>query len=159
MKRYQFTLATVLRARQAQEQLARASLMLAHQAAHRAAEAVAESRAHYESAAVPTGGGFMAQRELWELAGQAVVQAQQAEAEAQATVASAMTGYLDAARAVSVIEHLDERRREEHALAAQREEANSVDELVTSRYGRDRARRQGPAAAGNVGSGEEGAEP
>lgn len=155
MKRYQFNLATVLWARQAQEDVARARLMMAHQAAQQAAEALAESRAHYGSAAAINDERFMAGRQLWELAGLEVTDARQAEEGARSAVAEAMSKYLEAARAVSVIEHLDERRRDEHALAAQREEANTTDEIVTSRFGRS----SGVAHPGRRGARAPGAKP
>jgi len=155
MKRYEFTLAAVLRARQAQEKVALAQLMLARQMEAEAAKTLSDSQAHYGSAATGGGGeGFLAERERWELAGQAVSLAGKAETEAQAGVASALDRYLAAARAVSVVEHLDDRRREEHAAAVQHEEANLVDELVTSRYARARAGR--PAWPGANGGQEAG---
>ena len=52
-----------------------------------------------------------------------------------------MENYVATARDVTVLERLDQRRRE-HALAAQRAEAAEVDELVTVRHARQAARTQ-----------------
>jgi len=139
MKRYQFNLASVLRARRAQEDVARADLLRAHQSATRAARAVAESRVHYQAAAAASGAEFRAHREMWVLAGQSVVEAETTEDEARAGVVSAMDNYLGARRAVDVLQHLDQAKREEHAAAVQHEEAAAIDELVVTRHARQRA--------------------
>lgn len=140
MKRYQFGLTNVLRARRAQEDVAKAGLIQAHQAAVRAARAVSETRAHYQAAAAASGAEFQLHRQMWELAAQSVTNAEKAEQEAHREVRKATDKYLESARAVSVIEHLDQARREEHATALQREEASLVDELVTAKHVRDIAR-------------------
>lgn len=135
MKRYQFSLATVLRARRAHEDLARADLMRAHQSAARAAAAVAESRAHYAAASSAAAGAeFRAHRELWVLAGQAVTGSENTEGESRAGVAAATERFLAASQAVSALEHLDDRQRQEHAAQTQREEVAVIDDLVTSRH-------------------------
>lgn len=156
MKRYQFNLASVLRARRAQEDVARGDLLRAHQSAARAAQAVSESRAHYLASAAASGAEFRAHRELWVLAGQSVVESVATEDDARTGVVSAMGSYLDAARAVSVLEHLDEARRDEHALAARREEIATIDELVVTRHARQL--RQAAKARRDEGNGPGGAE-
>jgi flagellar biosynthesis chaperone FliJ len=148
MKRYTFNLGTVLRARQLQEDTARAALQRAHMAALAAELAANSSRAHYEELKAPSDEEFMAHRQRSELAAQAVLGAQDRLAGAREAVTASMSEYVVAAKAVSVLEHLDERRRQEHALATQRQEVAEVDELVTNRHGRRRQdakkeRRQG----------------
>jgi flagellar export protein FliJ len=136
VKRYEFSLETVLRARRAQESVARADLLRANINAAEAEIAEGRRRVHYEEVIVADGPSFMAQRERSELAAGALIDSRGALAEARAAVTMAMEGYVEAARSVSVLEKLDERQSQEHAAAVQREETNLVDELVTSRYGR-----------------------
>jgi hypothetical protein len=162
MKRYAFNLGTVLRARQAQENVARASLRKAHLAAAAAELAANTSFAHYQELLSPTSEEFMPHRQRAELAAEAVVEARESLAGAKDAVTAAMTAYLAAARAVSALERLDLRQREQHTLAAQHEEAALVDELVTSRHARLQAqtRHEAPmlAGAGPAGAGPAGAE-
>jgi flagellar export protein FliJ len=136
VKRYEFSLQTVLRARRAQESVARADLLRANLKVAAAEVAADRSRAHYEDVLATDGAPFMVQQQRSELAAGALIGARGALADARAAVATAMEGYLVAARSVSVLEKLDERQCQEHATAAQREEANQVDELVTTRHGR-----------------------
>ncbi len=135
MKRYEFSLETVLR-RRAQESVARADLLRANLLMAEAELAQGRSRAHYEDVIASDDEPFMVHRQLSDLAAGALIGAGGAVAGAREEVAAAMEGYLVAARGVSVLEKLDERQRQEHAAAAQREEANLVDELVTTRHGR-----------------------
>ncbi|MGH9106145.1 MAG: hypothetical protein ACRDZX_09960 [Acidimicrobiales bacterium] len=141
MKRYQFELAPVLRARRLQEGLARSELQKANLAAAAAERAEHQSLAHYDQLTGSEDAEWPWQRERSVLAAQAVVQARRSLAATTAAVGAALDGYLAAAKAVSVLEHLDERRREEHALAASHEQATLVDELVTSRHARRLLRR------------------
>lgn len=136
MKRYEFSLETVLRARRAQESVARADLLRANINAAAAEAAEGRRRLHYEDVIATDGPSFMVRRELSELAAGALIGARGALGEARAAVTTAVEGYVEAARSVSVLEKLDERQSQEHAIAVQREENNLVDELVTSRYGR-----------------------
>jgi flagellar export protein FliJ len=138
VKRYEFSLQTVLRARRAQESVARADLLRANLKVAAAEVAEDRSRAHYEDVLAADSDAFMVHRQRSELAAGALIGASKTVTEARAAVAAAMEGYLVAARSVSVLEKLDERQRQEHAATAQREEANQVDDLVTSRHGRHR---------------------
>jgi flagellar export protein FliJ len=138
VKRYEFALQSVLRARRAQESVARADLLRANLNATAAETAEDRSRAHYEDVITADGVAFLVHRQRFELAAGSLIGARGSVAEARAAVATAMEGYIAAARSVSVLEHLDERHRQEHGEAVQRQEANQVDELVISRYGRDR---------------------
>jgi flagellar biosynthesis chaperone FliJ len=138
VKRYEFSLQTVLRARRAQESVARADLLRANLKVVAAEAAENRSRAHYEDVLAADSDAFMAHRQRSELAAGALIGASGTVTEARAAVVAAMESYLVAARSVSVLEKLDERQRQEHAATAQREEANQVDELVTSRHVRRR---------------------
>jgi flagellar biosynthesis chaperone FliJ len=138
VKRYEFSLEIVLRARRAQESVARADLLRANLMAAQAELAQGRSRDHYDDVIASDSDPFMVHRQLSDLAAGALIGASGAVADARAQVAAAMEDYLVAARGVSVLEKLDERQRQEHAAAAQRQEANQVDELVTSRHGRNR---------------------
>jgi flagellar protein FliJ len=134
MKRYEPTLGAVMRVRRVQENMAKAELQKANVAAAAAEMASAQAFAHYEEMRSADGPTFLAQRERAELAAEAATAARDSLASARATAVAAKDHYLAATRAVSVLERLDERRREEHAAEAQREEADLVDELVTSRH-------------------------
>jgi hypothetical protein len=102
-----------------------------------AAEATEDrSRAHYEDVITADGVTFLVHRQRSELAAGTLIGSRRSLADARAAVTKAMEGYVAAARSVSVLEHLDERQRQEHDEAAQRQEANEVDELVTARHGR-----------------------
>jgi len=143
MKRYDFALQAVLRARRAQEAVARGDLLRANLATATAEVAENKSLDHYQDVVSANGLDFMVHRQRSELAAEALIGASGAVRDAQAAVASAMEVYFVAARSVSVLEKLDERQRQEHAAAAQREETKQVDELVTSR----RSRHRKPARA------------
>jgi flagellar FliJ protein len=140
MKRYRFGLASVLRVRHVEED--RAVLALAE--AERARQ-VAERRAaalESQHRAVPPPDGaveatqFLATREQQERSAVAVRGARAEVAEASTAVVARRAALAAAASARAALEHLDERRRAEHALELQREEAAEVDDLVTSRHQR-----------------------
>jgi hypothetical protein len=140
VKRYDFPLQTVLRARRAQESVARADLLRANLYVTAAELAEREKQAHYEDVITADGVAFLVHRQRSQLAAASLMGARGSVTEARVAVATAMEGYLVAARGVSVLEHLDERQRGEHAAAVRRKEANHVDELVTSRHGRHHKR-------------------
>jgi hypothetical protein len=139
VKRYEFSLETVLRARRAQESVARADLLRANVNAAAAEVAEDRRRLHYEDVIATEGPSFMVLRERSELAAGALIESRGALAEARGAVSTALEGYVQAARSVSVLEKLDERQSIEHAAAVLREEARLVDELVTNRYSRHHA--------------------
>src|SRR5581483_5605516 len=138
-------------ARRAQEDIAKANLLQAHQAAARAARAAHQSKAHYQAAAAASNAEFRLHRAMWELAAQGVTNAQKAEEQARQDVNRATEEYLECSRAVSVIEHLDQVRRLDHAAEVQREEADLVDELVTAKHVKEQSQRR----RANPGAGEE----
>ena len=67
-------------------------------------------RLHYEDVIATEGPSFMVLRERSELAAGALIECAWALAEAQGAVSTAMEGYVQAARSVSVLEKLDERQ-------------------------------------------------
>jgi hypothetical protein len=148
MRRYSFSLGTVLRARRAQESIVRANLQTAHMAATAAELAANASLAHYEEVIGSRDEELMVHHERGELAARAVIGAAESLAGARAAVTVAMNNYLAAAREVSLLERLDERRREQHALDARHEEATEVDELVINRHARREARARKRAGDG-----------
>lgn len=136
MKRYVPTLAPVLRVRQAQEGLARANLQKANAAAATARAIEGQAWSHYNEVSSSCGPSIQVHHQLAGFAAEAVADAAREVDTRKAEAAEATASYLDAAKAVSAVERLEERRREEHALGVLREEAALVDELVTARYTR-----------------------
>jgi len=139
MKRYQFNLETVLRARRAQESVARADLQRANLLAAAAEVASQNSREHYEEVVGSVGTPFMQHQERSELAAKALLGSEDSTTEAKAVVEKALRDYVAAAQAVSVLDHLDERRREEHAIAVAHQDATLLYALAMSRHNRTRA--------------------
>ena len=74
MKRYEFSLETVLRARRAQESVARADLLRANVNAAAAEVAEGRRRLHYEDVIATEGPSFMVRRERSELAAGALIE-------------------------------------------------------------------------------------
>jgi flagellar biosynthesis chaperone FliJ len=138
MKRYKFRLETVLRARRAQESLAQANLARAIASVLAAEAALKDRAAHYEAVKDASGPDFLAKHERALLAAGALIEAEGSLGQAKEARTAATVEYLETARAVSVLERLDERRQAEHALAALREDIVVVDELVTNRSQRNR---------------------
>lgn len=121
-------LATVLRIRRVQEQVA-AGRLAAAEADRRAAEgALADRRA---AVRVPR-----PDRHVVELAWAAADRATTAASVAAATADGERATWSDAARRVKGLERLDERLRDEARLAGHRRQAALLDDLVTTRIGR-----------------------
>ncbi len=151
MKRYRFTLESVLRARRAQEDLARQQLAQANRALRRAQATLADVTAAYDRRPVDRGqidlAGLHRQRLDGELAAAEVDRRRGQLADAAVEAATHYARWTEAARLVAALERLDERRRAEWRLEAQRQEAAAVDDVVTSRFIADeqRARRLDPS--------------
>lgn len=143
MRRYKFDLDPVLRARRVQQDAARSELQKANLAAQAADLAARSSLAHYQElvSVAPDATAFAAGRQQSELAAGALIGARRSLTAAKAAVDQAMQEYLSSVKAVSVLERLDERRRDEHAAVAAREEAATIDDIVTARHMRQRALR------------------
>jgi hypothetical protein len=134
MKRYEFNLGAVMRVRRIQESMAKAELQKANMATLVSETVAQQSLAHYDEVSTVSGSSWMAQTERAHLAAEAAIVARRSLAASRAAAMVAMDKYLAATRTVSVLSHLDERRREEHAAAVQHEEMAIVDEQVISRH-------------------------
>lgn len=138
MKRYSFRLEAVLRARRAQEDVARQELARANHQLRRALEHTRAERQRYESMGTPTGVVEMVQDRqdrVWrELAAGSLHQATRDHEDLSVAAAVHQAAWREAARRVAALERLDGRRRAEHALLVSRAEAAEVDDLVTSRF-------------------------
>lgn len=140
MKRYRFRLEPVLRVRRIEQDTARAAMAAAARSLDAAEELLHRSVSRYRTVPLVDGPhdatGWLARRASAERAAAAVVRAGIEREQAAALLDRERDALRDARQRVSALERLDERRREEHALAAQRQEDVDVDELVTGRYGR-----------------------
>jgi flagellar FliJ protein len=121
-------LATVLRVRRVQEQVAAGRLATAEAHRRRAEGALAERR---EDVAVPR-----TDRHVVELSWAAVDRAATAASVAVATADGERTTWSDAARRVKGLERLDGRLRDEARLDERRRQAGILDDLVTTRVAR-----------------------
>jgi hypothetical protein len=145
MKRYEFNLEAVMRVRRIQESMAKAELQKANMATLVAELVAQQSLAHYDEVSTDAGSSWMAQTERAHLAAEAAIEARRSLANARVTATVAMEKYLAATQTVSVLSHLDDRRREEHAAAVQHEDMGTVDEQVATRHVRrqDQLSRKG----------------
>ena len=141
MRKYRFQLEPVLRVRTVQEDLARAALA---QANHRVvnADAILAARAsRYSSMAMASGmrstTEFLSNRFVHEMAARSVRDAEADRRQAEQEAAERREAWSHAAKEVSVLERLDERRRAEHALESARQADAEVDDIVVSRFGRN----------------------
>lgn len=144
MKRYRFALEGVLRVRRIEQDHARLAVADAMRQVAVASAALDERLDHYDdlpaAAGAQTVGQFMADRLRRDLAAASVVQAGVARLVAVAVEDERRTFLHEAHTRVAALERLDDRRRDEHAVEAGREEAKIVDDIVTGRYARAGAR-------------------
>lgn len=142
MRRYRFRLEAVLRVRHVQEEAARGRLATATAAAHAALEGLDVARSNLAALVTqpaPRDAAAWAGRREVVLTGAREMSAATAHVAATRADQGLRQVELAAARTrVRALERLDERRREEHALAADREAGLVVDDLVTSRFTRGR---------------------
>ena len=130
----------ILRVRRMQEDAARAAVAQARIVEKSAAEKLAASRRHCEAlstvepATSPT--EFLALRDRGDFRAQAVGLAGERRRSAADQTAGAVNGWHVTHRRVDALERLDERRREDYAIEAQRDEDALVDDIVTSRVRR-----------------------
>lgn len=140
MNRYRFRLEPVLRVRRIEQDTAQAGVVAARRDFDAAESDLHRSvdryRARPETHGPSSAAAWLAGRAGTELTAATVIAAGTRRELAAGRVAEQQEALQAARRRVAALERLDERRREEHALAAQREEATDVDELVTSRHGR-----------------------
>lgn len=148
MKKYAFRLETVRRVRRVQETVAKAELSRANNEVTAAITAVEARIAKYEAklnetpaaGSSPASGtivrvdAFMQRRYFNELAGNAVVAARSSLNAAQLEAEIARSAWSTKAKDVKALDRLDERRKEEHLLAYNREVDAEVDDIVTGRF-------------------------
>ena len=140
MKRYTFRLDTVLRVRRVEEDRAVAALADARRQLDAAERALEDTLDRY--GAMPAPSGTVALHELLqararqELVAASVVHAGTQRLRAESIVDLQRAEWSAAAQRVAALERLDERRRAEHALEAQRQETIEVDDMVVARAAR-----------------------
>ena len=140
MKRYKFRLDTVLRVRRVEEDRAIAALADARRKLEAAEQTLQDTLDRYST--VPAASGPMSVIDLLrarahqELVAASVVHAGTQRLHAEAVVDVQRDAWSAAAQRVAALERLDERRRGEHALEAQRQETIEVDDMVVARAGR-----------------------
>ena len=135
MKRYKFSLQSALRARRAQEDIARQRLATSN---HRlqAAEAVyRQTLDEYRGAGVLAGivahEVFLDDTARRDRSAQAVERARQV---VKVEAAMYFSAWVDSAKRVRSLDRLDERRRAEWRLEDLRDEAATIDDVVASRW-------------------------
>ncbi len=140
MKRYRFRLDTVLRVRRVEEDRAIAALADARRRLEAAEQTLERTLDRYSVVPQPVGALPLAEllraRAHQELVAASVVHAGAERLRAEATVDLQREEWSAAAQRVAALERLDERRRAEHALEAQRQETIEVDDMVVARAGR-----------------------
>jgi flagellar export protein FliJ len=138
VKRYRFRLERVLTVRRVAEDQAKAALLAARVEETRAVETLELRTRHYAERPQPPTDldttSFLAERFLAGAAAGAVQYAADLRTRASERVEVARVGWTDAHRKVDGLERLDARRRDEHALDAQRTADAEVDDVVVARY-------------------------
>ena len=140
MKRYEFRMEKILRVRRMQEDAARAAVAQARLVEKSAVEKLEASRRHCEALQTvepaTSINEFLALRDRGDFRAQAVGLAAERRRSAADETVGAVNGWHVTHRRVDALERLDERRREDYAIEAQRDEDALVDEIVTSRVRR-----------------------
>lgn len=140
MKRYKFRLDTVLRVRRVEEDRAIAALAEARRRLDAAEQALQDTLDRYNVVPQVTGAlplaALLRTRARQDLVAASVVHAGAQRLRAEATVDLQRAEWSEAAKRVAALERLDERRRAEHAIEAQRQETIEVDDMVVARAGR-----------------------
>lgn len=148
MKRYRFRLEQVLRVRRVQSDLAAAELAGAQRAEAAAVTAELARLQAVADRARPAGtyraDALLTDRAVWDAELASLNRLAAARVAAGLATAERREGWLVASRRVKALELLDDRRREEHRVEADRDEARRVDDLVASRHV-PRHRREVPA--------------
>jgi flagellar export protein FliJ len=141
MKQFKFRLASVLRIRHIQEDLARARLLHANVAAREAERVVDARHTRYLDLARPAGLQHAPDfaRTLFALdsAAGAIDVARDQQVEALAHVAERRAEWSEASMRVDALERLEERHRAEHNIEVRRDEDRVTDDLIVSRYARE----------------------
>ncbi len=155
MKRYRFRLEAVLRARRAQEDMARQELARANRTLQAADDLLRAEQDRYRALAAPSGtvdvAGELGERQRRELVAAAAHEAGLRREDLAVAAAVQQAAWREAAQRVAALERLDARRRADHELALNRSVAAEIDDLVTSRFtpeaGSRRVARPGGAGA------------
>ena len=138
MKRYAFSLGSALRARRAQEELARQRLAEVNRRLRQAQVALEGARSAYRAVALPSGpvdrSAFLADRAHETRMAEAVERAARLIAEIEVEAAVQYSAWVEAAKRVASLERLDERRHGEWEVEARRDEVVAVDDVVASRW-------------------------
>ena len=147
MKRYRFSLESALRARRAQEDVAKQRLAEANQRVRRAWAAHRAAAEAYRSVALTVAAGpadheaFLAARAREMRMAEAVERARRTAVEAEVEASTVFAAWVEAGKQVASLERLDERRRAEWDAEALREEAVAVDDVVAARWSAPGAER------------------
>ncbi|HET9078179.1 MAG TPA: flagellar FliJ family protein [Acidimicrobiales bacterium] len=143
MRRYRFGLESALRARRAQEDVARQRLADANHQVQRARSAHRAAVDAYRAVAVAGGvtdrDTFAARRAQEMRMAESVERAHRAVAQAEVQAATLYAAWVEAGKQVASLERLDERRRSEWAAEALRDEARAVDDVVAARWSAETA--------------------
>lgn len=133
MKRYRFRLETVLRVRRVEENAARTGLVDANRALAQACAGRDRALAHYRGLPVQLGPSttedLRRNRQRAELAAAVLATRQATLDDAAREVVRAREQWMEAVSRMKVLERLDERRREEHRLEAERGETRFLDDV------------------------------
>lgn len=148
MRRYRFSLESVLRARRAQEDVARQHLAEANHRVQRAWTAHGQVLAAYRAVTTTSGPAdheaFLAARGHEMRMAESLERARRAAVEAEVQASTVFAAWVEAGKQVASLERLDQRRRDEWQADARRDEATAVDDVVAARWagaGTDRGDR------------------
>jgi flagellar export protein FliJ len=140
VKRFRFRLEQVLHVRRLQEDQAKAALLGANRDAQFAAARVETTLEEYAARSFPGGvqsyEAFERNLFLLDAAAGAVDIARSDHRAALDVVEAKRAEWTVTKRRVSALERLEDRRREEHAIEARRDEDRLVDDLVVARFNR-----------------------
>ncbi len=138
MKRYKFSLQSALRARRAQEDIARQRLAVSNHKLRAAQASFEASLLGYQSLSVATGETtldvFFDDRARQCRSAESVDRARQVVQDAQVEAATCFSAWVDSAKQVRSLDRLDERRREEWRIEDLKDEAAAVDDVVAARW-------------------------
>lgn len=138
MKRYRFALESALRARRAQEDVARQRLGEANRRVQAARAVHRATLDAYQAVTVPGALGdredFVAARTQEMRMADAVERARRIAVEAEVEAATFYAAWVEAGKQVASLERLDERRRADWTAEVLRQEAAAVDDVVASRW-------------------------
>lgn len=138
MRRYRFDLDPVLRVRRIQQDAAQARAIAARAGYEGAGTVLDQAVERYQLVSTPAG---PATTERWlavhtgaELTAASVMAAGVAREVARTRMEDDLRALRDSRMRVTALERLDERRRDDHAIASRRAEEAEVDEVVTARH-------------------------